>query len=365
MININFYWLFNKLKQNYTDFIRGKNTETKKIKSVNQENCEYENKILNKFLSNAFITPETQICLEPHIKQIQNELFFHSIYGINPWLNLTSSWYFNKCKYLFYKFIKPTKNTYENIKPKKYLRNNKMNTNIDNIFFNRKEYKKLLEDPNNFLELKWKSNILIENTPRGNIIMYYDAYKEAFAYYSDQTGIPYKILNIVAMKYVMKFFCIDFFVDETVLFGKNPSPFIDIILEDQNKENEKKKQNMKNLLGISLDNNCKDHIIPFVKPKNTNKTQNKNDLTSQITENPKMKNKFIYIGKITNFSIIQKIPKNKKIAITGFTSEYDELFGLHAQTQKNCMDYKSFKSIIQKKNEDIQNTSFSDDYFLG
>jgi hypothetical protein len=36
---------------------------------------------------------------------------------------------------------------------------------------------------NNNLEKKWKSRVLFESTPRGNIIMMYDTYVEAFVYY--------------------------------------------------------------------------------------------------------------------------------------------------------------------------------------
>ena len=56
--------------------------------------------------------------------------------------------------------------------------------------------------------------VLIEATPRGNVIMFYNPYKLGFSYYSDSTGIPYPILNAVAMKYVTVFYCRNFFVDE-------------------------------------------------------------------------------------------------------------------------------------------------------
>ena len=64
------------------------------------------------------------------------------------------------------------------------------------------------------LEKKWKSRILFECTPRGNIILLYDTYTEAFVYCIDTSGTPYKLLNAVAMKYVLTFRCRDFFVDE-------------------------------------------------------------------------------------------------------------------------------------------------------
>ena len=78
------------------------------------------------------------------------------------------------------------------------------------IFYNKKEYKQAIKEENNDLEKKWKSNILYKNTPRGNILMYYDAFKLGFVYTCD-TSVSYDILNALAMKYVTEFRCLDFF----------------------------------------------------------------------------------------------------------------------------------------------------------
>ena len=90
----------------------------------------------------------------------------------------------------------------------------KYNLNIDPIFYIKVELDELMKNNSNYLERHWKSKVLIETTPRGNIIMFYNPYKLGFYYYSDSTGIPYPILNAVAMKYVTVFYCRDFFVDE-------------------------------------------------------------------------------------------------------------------------------------------------------
>ena len=142
-----------------------------------------------------------------------------------------------------YKFVTPplTKmETYET----------KYNQNIDPLFYDRAAYKKLMEEPNNFLEKEWKSRILYENTPQGNIIMYYDVYKEGFVYYSDQTSIPYKLLNIVAMKYTMTYRCIDFYIDEQFI-PNNPSFMIKFMHDEEQSENEKKQKIRKELLSMN------------------------------------------------------------------------------------------------------------------
>ena len=58
------------------------------------------------------------------------------------------------------------------------------------------------------------NNSLRENTPRGDIIMHYDADKKSFNYYSNSKNIPYSTLDAVARKYV----CLH----------KDPSIYIDI-----------------------------------------------------------------------------------------------------------------------------------------
>ena len=58
------------------------------------------------------------------------------------------------------------------------------NKNLDKEFNNIEETWKNTELSNK-LESKWKSKILLSNTPLGNVYMYYDTYRLAFSYYSD------------------------------------------------------------------------------------------------------------------------------------------------------------------------------------
>jgi hypothetical protein len=51
------------------------------------------------------------------------------------------------------------------------------NDNIEKIVYIKKEFFEILADPENPLENLWKKRILIENTPRGNIYMYYDIFE--------------------------------------------------------------------------------------------------------------------------------------------------------------------------------------------
>ena len=99
-----------------------------------------------------------------------------------------------------------------------------INSSIQSVFYDSDSYKNIMSVANNELENYWKRRILFENTPRGNIIMHYDAYKLGFTYYSDTSGLPYSLLNAVAMKYVRIYKCRDFFIDTQIT--PHPSPFV-------------------------------------------------------------------------------------------------------------------------------------------
>ena len=101
------------------------------------------------------------------------------------------------------------------------------NININKEFYNKDAYKEAVKKEDNDLEKEWRRKILVENTPRGNVYMFYDSYKLAFSYYSD-TNISYSILNAVAMKYCKMFKCADFFVDQNIIPLNKESPLIKI-----------------------------------------------------------------------------------------------------------------------------------------
>ena len=191
---------------------------------------------------------------------------------------------------------------------------NPCNQNIDPVFYDRKELRKVLETNNNALECIWKARILYESTPRGNIVMFYDVYKDGFSYYSDQTGIPYKVLNAVAMKYVITFRCRDFFMDETI----SSSPFIQYNKDDAKKEQDKKNETIKQL-------SSNNQNLPFVKFKNRQTTTQPSEMIgvpqisqhqSKITNTNKnskeyVNNRFIYKGRMHDWSPLQKSPPKK------------------------------------------------------
>lgn len=228
------------------------------------------------------------------------------------------------------------------------------NINMDKEFYDNGLYKKTISVSDNDFEKKWKRNILYVNTPRGNIVMMYDAYKKGFAYYCDTQSVSSIVLNALAMKYVMVFRCRDLFIDNHLTPEERDSPLIKLQLEEENAEKEKKKQNNTNSIDPNLLKNA-----PFAKLKKYNtapssSTQtNNNNATEKETEKEKEKNephitnKFIYLGKIVNFSFMpKKIKSNrnhiaKSVVFQG--SKMESMFEEEHNLQKEVMSYKDYK----------------------
>ena len=206
-----------------------------------------------------------------------------------------------------------------------------LNSNVQTEFYNKESYQKEVEDVDNNLEEIWKKKILIENTPRGNIYMYYDAYKMGFAYYSDTNSLPYKILNAVAMKYCITFHCLDFFIDQHILPKDRDSPFIKI----HHIEKKKKKKNVDKQI-------VKDDDLPFAKLRNYEKDKVIGDDKKEEKAKNIISNVFISMGKVTNDfqPLFIPIKKNKSVQ---FESELIENLNGETSLQKDVLNYKNFK----------------------
>jgi hypothetical protein len=161
----------------------------------------------------------------------------------------------------------------------------------------------------NEIEKAWRRRILMENTPRGNVIMFYDAYKQGFAYYCDQSVMPHDLMNAVAMKYVLTFSCRDLFVCESVEEKKEPQ--------------EKKEPAVAK----------KDDNLPFAKFKSYNTAQKK--VTQAAPE--KKVNKFLYLGPTRNVSVLNVPPK--KFKANGFATNL-----LQQEQTKPTLSYAEFKA---------------------
>ena len=207
-----------------------------------------------------------------------------------------------------------------------------LNSNMDEEFYSKDAYQSIIKTENNRLEQEWKRRILFENTPRGNVIMYYDPYKLAFAYYCDTSSMPYNLLNAIAMKYVLSFHCMHLFVDNEVTPADGASPLITGLITDTPEKSKKKD----NVAGIDMKN------APFAKFKKAASNQGNKDTDKKpvVIYNH---NKFVCVGKIINFSFLRKVSKAVN-TVNGFQSKLLDNLAAETTLQSQVMSYKDFKN---------------------
>ena len=178
------------------------------------------------------------------------------------------------------------------------------NSNINPTLYDPILRKTLFVEENNPTEKYWRSQLLFEHTQRGNIIMYYDAFRMSFAYYSDEQIVSYQALYHAAMKYSVRFRCRNFFIDMET-FPENP--MIEVLRkeDDSLKTKVKKEPTNNNTKPKQQDNNpVFARLKNYKEGSDANKQQNK-------PKHP-FSNKFVRIGKMCEFNILQR-PPNKKI----------------------------------------------------
>jgi hypothetical protein len=195
------------------------------------------------------------------------------------------------------------------------------------------KYSKLLRKNKDIIDPEtWnylKNNILLENTPLGNVILYYEPNKDSFCYYCDRI-IPYKYIDTVCRKYVIRFNCVQLYFD----INNNVSTIL-------NSENENEKDmTINNDKSVDVPNQLT--TVPptttppltqnknlFVKLKSYNKS-NKPDGTTSTTTTTNIKdnmpetiryiNRYTYEGKLMNFNMLQK-PQKKKFSYSDFKNK--------------------------------------------
>jgi hypothetical protein len=203
------------------------------------------------------------------------------------------------------------------------------NNNIADVFYSKKDFQEKMKEENNDLEIEWSQRILFENTPRGNVIMYYNPFRMGFSYYADTSSIPYPLLNAVAMKYSKMFFCCDFFMDNETRFH---SPLILIHAENSKKEEEEKKKADGDGDGGAdgkkgVDEELKKILndAPFIKRRKVcvnagvaPDMKNDKKIRQKDPKEPEYhRNKFIYLGKIHNFTLLKKEEKKNEVVYNG------------------------------------------------
>lgn len=244
-----------------------------------------------------------------------------------------------------------------------------VNHNICALFYKKAEFLEHMKQEKTELEMEWRRRILLEHTPRGNIIMFYDVYKQGFAYYADQM-MPYHLLNAVAMKYVVIFGCRDFFLDNQ--YTDTESPFLEIYekpdkptIPNNDETKTKIDTNLKVFAKLKNYNTVSSKVKPSqIPPSKVNPvlqqiaskfiplTPIQNDIPDKII----WKNRFVSNGKLVNYRMLQVAKKNhirkEPIPLGNSIEKHNEEIAEQCKLQKEFMSYRDFK-LAKKSNESM------------
>lgn len=169
--------------------------------------------------------------------------------------------------------------------------------------------------------LSLKNSFVFETTPIGRVIMSYNHDTDPdlchFYYYSN-TIIPYKILDIVAQKYVITFDCKILYLDISAELDNLKKKVIENhkkINDELNRIKDKEKE-------CETSNNKNNKLFATFKKYNTTPAniQIKED-NSKLVIKEKI-NKYINKGKITNFEFIKKI--DKKLVCKNYSLKFSD-----------------------------------------
>jgi len=202
------------------------------------------------------------------------------------------------------------------------------NSNIGPDLYDYDARKTLFAKEKNETERLWKTRILYESTERGNVLFYYNPYRLSFEYYSDAQIIPYKILQYVAKKYVSMNRCRDFYID---MVDRPANKMVDVLRKEEEamKSKKMKVNDITKLVDKELANkdnifeSLKEHRIAVGSPSASGSigptvpkvTKGQKPLNEPKEKPLEFSNKYVRLGKISEFNITQKPPK-KSIAQT-------------------------------------------------
>lgn len=205
-------------------------------------------------------------------------------------------------------------------------------SNIDGVFYSKKsffelsQYSSIHESRMEYHKKKWRQRILMEPSPihPSSIVIFYDPEKLGFSYYSDTAISSYDLLNAVAMKYCMTFYCRDFFVDENIWKDSKMLPE----MRDEFCFDPKQAQADKEPKVANTDETQEEDPLKFIQENNdlfkklkvnvkasSNRTikEIKKDEENKETDNLLCKNRFIYLGRVRDFHPTIKPPNPKAL----------------------------------------------------
>jgi hypothetical protein len=145
----------------------------------------------------------------------------------------------------------------------------------------------------------WKhllSSILMEYTPLGNVLMYYDSSKDSFVYFSDRI-IPYECIDTVARRYVLTYNCTILYIDSS---NPDSASKQSIVLTNPQSD-----------LPVT---GMKDNVFVKLKTYRTPRKETTSNTLHKI-------NRYTYGGKMANFLFLKKNNTTKPLSYLDFKNK--------------------------------------------
>ena len=136
---------------------------------------------------------------------------------------------------------------------------------------------------------------LLEYTPLGNVLMYYDSSKDTFVYFSDRI-LPYECINTVARRYVVTYNCTKLYLDD--VNPESSSCQTSVVT------------NLRDSPSGTMDS-VNDKVFAKLKTYRTPKKETIIHTSQKI-------NRFTYGGKLMNFLFLKKTVPTKTFKYSGF-----------------------------------------------
>jgi hypothetical protein len=173
------------------------------------------------------------------------------------------------------------------------------------------------------------NSFVMENTPQGNVVMFWDNKRDTFSYYADHL-IPYRFLEVVGRKYVLMNDCRKLFVDMEEEI-KTAEKKLEEKKKQKEEEEEKQKQNKKDesadsktaveqpkksvfakLKSYNRDNSVKSATVALDSKKPQTNIPKNTSVNTKQDENMILKeraNRYSYQGRMVNFSFLKKVER--------------------------------------------------------
>lgn len=167
-----------------------------------------------------------------------------------------------------------------------------------------------------------KNSILIENTPIGNVIMFYNNSRDSFEYFSDNV-IPYRYLEVIGRKYVVTYKCKPLYIDMIKEIEEAEKKLEEKKMKERELQEKKKDENIldidkntyldkanekKNVFAklktYNRDISIKSAAVPLDRPLPAKQTDIKEEKVVK-----ERANRYSYEGKISNFNFLKKIDR--------------------------------------------------------